>query len=244
MRPRLLPLKSAIFILLSGYPFAAEAAAPEVLEQVEPSGGEWQLQLTSDFASGEPRTHQLEVAMDLGQGLSIGVELEGEEDILSSGLESVAASALFRFPTAGEGPLDAGIKFSLEHEGGRLARGEARMILSTEMASSRLETNLMLRRGFAKKSGPLEFGYAMLAARPLWRSMSIGVEGSGQIGFGVQGQEREGTGHFVGPTLAAELERPGAEVEFAVSLLQRWAGEGPSTTLRLTTQVTFGGRER
>ncbi|HKR24227.1 MAG TPA: hypothetical protein VJS15_03130 [Allosphingosinicella sp.] len=217
-----LPVLALLGLLAAAGP--ALAAGPEQLEQLEPDGGQWQLEYYGLVADGDDDEHSAQVLYGLTDRLALGLEVESE---------GFAPTALYRFTDPEEDPLGIGVEAQAEFDGDfELSALEGRLILERVREDWWLQGNVMLRHEREAGDWESEVAYGWAASRGLGGGLWLGVEGSGQAG--------SGGGHYVGPAITIEREPArGPEVEIGLAYQRRIGGEGPGDSVRMFVQLTL-----
>jgi hypothetical protein len=229
---RLLP---ALAGLALAAPSLAAAAGPEQLDQLEPFGGDWQVEYFG--ISGEFGGHALEAMVGLGDRLAVGVEIEVGSAPGGARLDGVGLKALYRV-TAADAPVGIGLQLQLGFDA-RAApeEAEARLIVETQSGGWWAQGNFMLRHSDEAPA----LAYAASFQHAVTDFAWLGVEASGQSAAPWRaGPSGEAAGHFAGPSLTLEWEPAGGpEMEIGLAYLRRIGGDGPAGSGRLFAQFTF-----
>lgn len=227
-------------------PGTAWAEGPEELEQLEPEGGELQIEYFGQIGSTSDaeREHAFEANYGLTDNFIIGGEVEAEVEDGKMIFESAGLSGLYKFSEA-EGPgVGLGVKVAANIDRhGKLSQVESRFILAKSSDDWWGQANVMLRhvRGEDDKGELLAYSWSLqhAVAKNVW----FGVEGSGQAarlgGFAVEGFEKA---HYMGPSLTLELEpAENRELELGLTWQRHLGDNGPRNTIQIFAQFTFGG---
>jgi hypothetical protein len=232
-------------LVLAGLTLAAPAMAaagePEQIDQLEPFGGEWQVEYFGTFGPGSAREHSLEAIYGLSDRLAIGVEVQAEYAHGGAAFDSVGVKILYRF-TAEEAPIALGLQVQLAFDGrAALTEAEARLIAEVESRRWWAQGNVMVRRSGDSGETSIDLAYAGSLQHSLGRSAWFGVEASGQpASLRRQVAANGSRGHFVGPSLTFRWEPArGRDVEIGFACLRLIAGDGPTTSARAFVQLRF-----
>lgn len=206
---------------------SARAQGPEQLEQLEPNGGQWQLEYY-----GVARAHSLQALYGISDRLALGAEIEGEARGGRLSLEGVTPTALYRFSDPDAAPFGVGVEVQAEFDPKmHFAGGEARLILEHKGPRWWAQGNAMLRATRDAGDWQVNAAYGAAASRAIARGLWLGIEASGQ--------PDHGGGQFAGPALTFEHDMGGAEVEIGLAYQGRIDGEGPRDSLRVFVQLNL-----
>ena len=200
---------------------------PEQLEQLEPEGGEWQIEYSSLIGIEAEDEHSLQVLLGISDHWAIGVEAEAEWSAGDLAFEGVSPTVLYRFSDSSEA-IGIGVGVQIELDGDlKMASAEARLILEKKTDVWWGQGNLIARRVREDGESGTALAYAWGVSRSAGKDVWIGAEGSGWGGrlSGSASAIPRG-GHYIGPSLSLEREIGGAEVEVGIGWHHRIAGEG------------------
>jgi hypothetical protein len=217
----------------------AARAGPESLDQLEPGGGEWQVEWLGTF--GGDGEQSLEVLAGITDRLVIGGEAEFEGPRDGVRLEGLSAIALYRFADPETRPLGFGVMGEVTiGRDGRLAGLDTRAMVELQAPRWWIQGNAILRH--ARDAGARGTGFAYAAsvqtkAAGTW----LGFELSGQASRLAGNDELAPEGrHYGGPSLTFEHDiGEDAEVEIGLAWLARLKGEGPRSGPRVFVQLSF-----
>ena len=230
----------ALCCLVAAGSSPAQAGGLEQLEQLEPDGGEWQVEYSTLIGIGSEDEHELRVLLGISDHLALGVEAEAEWSAGKLAFEGIAPTVLYRFSESSDA-IGAGIGAQVEFDGDlRVASAEARLILEKKTEHWWGQGNLIGRHVREDGESATAVTYSWGLSRSIGEEVWIGAEGSGwgsRLG-GVNAVFPE-RGHFIGPAFSIEREIAGSEVEISTAWLRRFAGEGPRNSVRLTVQFDF-----
>lgn len=213
---------AAMLIALAASPGFAQG--PEQFEQLEPDGGQWQLEYY-----GVARAHSVQALYGISDRFALGVELGGEARGGRLAFEGLTPTALYRFSGADAAPFGVGFEVQAEFDPGfHLAGAEARLILERKGSRWWAQGNAMLR---AARDREISVAYGAAASRAIAPGLWLGLEASGQ--------PEHGGGQFAGPALTFEHGAGGAEVEIGFAYQRGLAGEGPRDSLRVFVQLNL-----
>lgn len=222
-------------------PAAGAAQAPEQIDQLEPSRGEWQAEYFATIGRRGPSEHAIEAMYGVSDRLAVGLEIEAEYEAGELAFETLGPKALYRF--TGEGaPVAMGIQLQLGFDSdARLAEAEARLIVEAQSESWWAQGNLMVRRSSDGPWAATRLAYAWSLQHRVAKVAWFGLEASGQSAalWSQTGTGNE-PGHFAGPSLTLAWEpSPGHELELGVAYLHRLASEGAGDTARMFFQLAY-----
>lgn len=219
----------------------AQSEGPEELEQLEPDGGDWQVEYYGILGRHEGDSHAFQLLYGINDAVALGVEIEAEKEAGSLLLEEIAPTLLLRFSDPERHPVGAGLALQAGFDrGGGLAELEARLIVERRRPLWWLQGNAVLRHVREDGASASLLAYSGSVSRAVGEDVWLGLEAGGQVGRldGAAAVIEDG-GHFLGPALTVERELGGAEIELGVAWLRRIAGGGASDSARLFVQFTF-----
>lgn len=219
----------------------AQSEGPEELEQLEPDGGDWQVEYYGIVGRHGGDSHAFQLLYGINDAVALGVEIEAEKEDGSLSLGEIAPTVLLRFSDPARHPVGAGLALQAGFDrGGHLAELEARLILERRRPRWWTQANAILRHVREDGASAAALAYSGSVSRAIGEDLWLGLEGGGQIGrLGGAPAVIEDGGHFLGPALTVEREVGRAEVEFGVAWLHRIGGHGPSGSARLFVQISF-----
>lgn len=235
-------VKTSLAALLALWSISAVAAAdPQELEQLEPGGGELQLEYQGLFGPNEAstgRAHSLGINYGVSQRLALGVEVGGERSGTDLSVEEFELSAVLRLNAPQEGALGLGVKISgaLDAEG-RFSEAEARLIAEQIESNWWLQGNFGVQHEREDSDDLTSLFYIANASRAVAPNFWLGIEASGDVAR-ISGTGDFASGHFIGPSATIEVgDSP--ELELGVVYFARIAGAGPANSLRVFAQLEF-----
>ncbi|MHA4837830.1 hypothetical protein [Sphingopyxis sp. MSC1_008] len=215
------------------------AHAQESLDQLEPVGGEKQIEWLGTF--GGDREHGLELLVGVSDRLAIGGEIEFEGPNNGLTLDEASAILLYRF----NDPKATAVGFGLMGEvsmgrGARVTAVEARGIAENQNERWWLQGNAILRH--AREGGRQGTGiaYSVSIQRSV-AGMWIGLEASGHaVRLGGQREFAPQGNHYTGPSVTIERDFGAeGEIEIGLAWLHRMTGDGVPSAPRAFVQYTF-----
>jgi hypothetical protein len=203
------------------------AQGPEQLEQLEPDGGQWQLEYY-----GVARAHSVQALYGISARFALGVEVEGEARGGRLAIAGLTPTALYHFSDSDAAPFAVGVEVQAEFDPDlRLAGAEARLILERKGPRWWAQGNAMLLGAQNSGDWRVSVAYGAAASRAIAPGLWLGIEASGQ--------PEHGGGHFAGPALTFEDDAGGAEAEIGLAYQRRIVGDGPSDSLRVFVQLNL-----
>ncbi|MCP3728911.1 hypothetical protein M9978_00565 [Sphingomonas sp. MG17] len=223
----------AIAALLFASPVLAQG--PESLDQLEPGGGEVQLEWLGDF--GGEGEQGLELLFGVSDMLVIGAEAEFEGPREGLVFEEASAVVMWRFADPGDVPVGLGLMGEVAVDrGGRVSGLEARGIVEVQRGGWWLQGNAMLRHMREDGERGTGLAYSASVQRDVG-GLFVGIEASGQA---VRLGGEFGLGHYAGPSVTFEHEfGDEREVEIGLAWLERLKGDGAPSGPRVFVQFTF-----
>lgn len=227
------------FLALVTTSAAAVASGPEQLEQLEPEGGEWQLEYSAVVSRGSASAHSVQLLRGLSDHLAVGIEAETE----GSGeltLEGLAPTVVYRFGNNSRG-INAGVAAQIEVDPKlKIASAEARIILEKKTRNWWAQGNFIARHVSEEDESGAALAYGWGLSSAIVAGFWIGAEGSGGVTrFAGSASAVPDGGHFLGPTITVEQEIAGSELEIGLAWQHRIAGQGRRDHARLVVQFGF-----
>ena len=233
-------------------PCPAWAGEPELVKDLGPADGEWQLDYTGQFGksepSGEGRRHSGQSFYGLSNAVAIGGEtLLGYRRRRANGnarlfFDYDSVAAIIRFRPSLDNAFGAGVWLQAGlDEDGEVARIEARGIVEQRSRRWWVQGNLAVRRVNEGRAEGTHLAYAAQLSRALGRGVLAGLEASGQA-LVVSGFNRERTdkGQFLGPRLLSEFALGGrARGRLGLSYLRRLDTGGLRHSVQLSGGIRF-----
>ncbi|MBL0914671.1 MAG: hypothetical protein IBJ13_03895 [Sphingopyxis sp.] len=218
----------------------AARANPEVIDQLEPEGGEWEVEWQGYF--GGEGEQGFEALYGLNDHLAIGAEVEFEGPDSGFEFEEVSAVLLYRFTDHSDKPVGFGILGEASiTRGGGFAGFSTRAIVERKRDGWWLQGNAILRHEREDGAKGTGLAYAVSAQAEIAEEIWLGFEASGQP-LRVSGNPAlapEGP-HYVGPSLTIEKEiGDDGEVEIGLAWLERVAGSSAPSGPRVFVQFIF-----
>jgi hypothetical protein len=238
MRLPIAPLLAALCLTAT---FPAHASTPEELEQLEPGGGEWQVEYYGLVADDDEDGHSVQVLYGISDRLAVGGEIETGWSGGRLELEGFAPTILYTFKGAEGAGIGVGVAVEAELDDRlRFSGAEARLILEKRNEQWWGQADLIIGHEREDGSSGQRLAYGWAVNRNLGGELWAGLEASGQIArFGEPGLLSP-AGHFVGPALTLERgSEEGMEAEIGIAWLRRFAGDGPANSARIFVQLSF-----
>lgn len=244
-------LLSAAALIWLAQPHAAWADGPEIVKDLGPAKGEWELDYVGQFGevdrADDVRRHSGQSFYGLSDAVAIGGETLLGYRRRSTGdprlfLDYDSVVAILRFSDPVRDYLGAGVwvQAALD-EDGEVARLELRGILDRRGPVWRMQANLAVRRVNEERVEGTHLAYAAQLSRAVAGRLWLGVEASGQAGrLSGFARERDGFGQYLGPRVESEFGLGGrVRSRLALSYLRRLDAGGSRNTLQLTTGIRF-----
>jgi len=230
------PIAAATMAMAPG----AAHAGPEIIDQLEPEGGQWEVEWQGFF--GGKGEQGFEALHGLNDHIAIGAEVEFEGPREGFEFEEASAVILYRITDPANKPVGFGLLGEVAMaRGGAFAGFATRAVVERKKTGWWLQGNAILRHKREDGAKGTGLAYSASAQAEVADEIWLGVEASGQLArlSGDPALAPEGQ-HYAGPSLTLEQDiGTDGEIEIGLAWLQRLSGDDAKSGPRIFVQFIF-----